>query len=112
MASGTILIPKLTTALILETSNVPTTATSYSCNWSNYDLLIVCACQYGNIDENTIVTNSYFSLTTSELRILLYNGRRSRNYEVYQNGSNAVYIKAGQEESTQYRVRIYGIKLT
>ena len=100
----------VTDQLLLE-SNIPQTATSYSCAWSGYDLLIFSATQYSNIASTVIVPTSYFSGTSSGTRVLLYSPQFARNYQIYQNGNNAVYMSADQAESTTYRIRIYGVKL-
>ena len=90
--------------------SVPTTETSYSCAWSGYDLLIICAVHYGNTRETIVVPVTYFSGTNSGSRPVVYDPYAKSGYDVYKNGNNAVYIKAGATDSAR-GVRIYGVKL-
>ena len=99
---------------ILEATSVPTTATSYSCAWSEYDLLIIQSCQYSNVRESVVVTKAYFNNTSSSTRVQMYDHQSGdRIYEVYQNGTSAVYvaITTGSAGTAAYNVKIYGVKL-
>ena len=102
---------KIEAELICDTGySVPTTETSYSCAWSGYDLLIICAVHYGNTRETIVVPVTYFSGTNSGSRPVVYDPYAKSGYDVYKNGNNAVYIKAGATDSAR-GVRIYGVKL-
>ena len=90
--------------------SVPTTATSYSCAWSGYDFLIICAMHYGNTRETIVVPVTYFAETNSSTRPVVYDPYANSGYDVYKNGNNAVYIKAGATDSAR-GIRIYGVKL-
>lgn len=95
---------------ICSNYSIPTTATSYSCAWSGYDLLIICAIHYGNTRGSTVVPVNYFVGTDSGARPMVYDPYVNYGYEVWKNGNNAVYIKAGATDSAR-GVRIYGVKL-
>lgn len=98
---------------LLYAANISSTeATSYSCNWSEYDLLIICAMFYGNILETIVVPNFYFSTTNSNRRVKINNVENSRRYSVYKNGNNAVYILADQSEKEAFGVQIFGVKIS
>ena len=98
---------------LLNASNISSAeATSYTCNWSNYDLLIICACFYGNINETIVVPNAYFRTTASSQRVRINNSWYSRKYDVYKNGDDSVYILAEQSETDAYGIRIYGVKIS
>lgn len=91
--------------------SVPTTARSYACAWYGYDFLIICAMHYTNIRGTIIVpVANYFGGTGSNARPVLYDPSVSSGYDIYQNGHNAVYIKAGTTDATR-GVDIYGVKL-
>lgn len=90
--------------------SVPTTETSYSCAWSGYDLLIICAVHYSNTRGTIVVPVTYFAETNSSARPVVYDPSVNVGYEVYKNGDDAVYIKAGATDSAR-GVRIYGVKL-
>ena len=95
---------------LMSQVTIPTTATSYSCAWSGYDLLIICTIYYNNIDEAIVVPTSYFAGTSTGGRVQIYSTPGSNEYDVYQNGNNAVYIKANTSVNNR-GVRIYGVKL-
>ena len=104
---------------LLEARNISSTeVTSYACDWSNYDLLIICAMFYANINETIVVPNSYFSETGPGFRVIINNVEsvnnveRGRRYNVYRNGNNAVYISAEQSEAELYGIQIYGVKIS
>jgi len=99
---------------ILEAASVPTTATSYSCAWSDYDLLIIQSCFYSNVRESIVVTKGYFAVTSSTSRVMLYDNQSGgRIYEVYKNGTSAVYaaITTGSAGTASLNLKIYGVKL-
>jgi len=91
-------------------NSVPTTATSYPCAWSGYDLLIICAVHYSNTRGTTVVPVTYFAETDSNSRPVAFDTSANFGYDVYKNGNNAVYVRAGKTDSTR-GVRIYGVKL-
>ena len=109
MASGVVNVPQI--EALCTAQDIPLTATSYSCKWANYDLLIIWATQYSNVCATSVVPTSYFSTTTSTKRVLLNNEWYSRRYQIYQNGADYVYMLANQTEASEYRVTIYGVKL-
>lgn len=99
---------------ILEAASVPATATSYSCAWSDYDLLIIQSCFYSNVRESIVVTKEYFAVTSSTSRVMLYDHQSGdRIYEVYKNGTSAVYaaITTGSAGTVSLNLKIYGVKL-
>ena len=110
MATGT--IKHSGSVQLLNATNISSTeATSYPCNWSNYDLLIICGCYYGNACETIVVPKGYFSGTNSAQRVKINNDAYSRKYNVYKNDNNSVYILADQSETAAYGIRIYGVKI-
>lgn len=95
--------------LLLSMWPVPTTAISRPCEWSGYDLLIFEAVSYYNITGSVVVPSDYFAETTASVRVLVTDPINNKHYQVYQNGSSAVYV-LGNETAEQGRgVRIYGI---
>ena len=97
--------------LLLEATNVSTTATSYNCDWSQYNYLILRACQYGNTRATIVVPNSVLAGSSNSNRPMLYDPAISGlYYEIYKNGDNALYIRSSQTGSTALGVRIHGIK--
>lgn len=98
----------LTEADLLNRLDIPTTFTSYACNWSQYRLLIFCQIYYGNIMSTIVVPSSYINITTSGTRIMMYTPSADRTWEIYKNGTDALYMKASSSSSTQ-GIRIIGI---
>lgn len=90
--------------------SVPTTETSYPCAWSGYDLLIICAVHYDNTRGTIVVPVTYFAETYSSSRPVVFDPTVNVGYDVWKNGNNAVYIRAGATDSAR-GVRIYGVKL-
>ncbi len=99
---------RITCDTILDIKSVPTSFTSYSCAWSGYDFLLLCAMYYGNIRVTILEPISDFAISSNGRRPLLADAALA--YEIYQNGDSAVYVKANQTQ-TDYGVKIFGIKL-
>lgn len=101
----------LVCTLLLDQKSIPTTPTSYSCDWSGYDLLIVCAVWYENIRASIVVpANGYFDQTASNKKIYIADAASNRTYGVYKDGDNAVYAYEGGSADPIYGIKIYGIK--
>lgn len=88
--------------------DIPTTATSYPCNWNNYHFLIINHQFYNNIYSSIVVPRSYFATTDSSKRVRIYTPTGDKNWEVYKNGASAVYIKASVSDSTN-GIGIFGV---
>lgn len=94
---------------LVHKTGIPTTATSYSCNWSRYRFLIIEAVYYNNITATIVVPKEYMSVTSSGYRIQLYTQHNTSVYwNIYKNGDSAVYINATAED-TNHGVQIYGV---
>lgn len=92
---------------IFYKSNIPTTATSYSCDWTKYDTLVITASQYGNHTCSVEVPISYFQNTEQNRRVIINDFITGVNFEVYKNGNDAIYIKAN-ELSSKAVIFVYG----
>ena len=93
-------------ATLLETGSLSaSTVQSYSCNWSDYKLLIIQRKFYANILETIVVDTSFFSGTSSGTRVLLEGGK----YEVYKNGNNTVYVGTGADIGSNRSIKIVGV---
>lgn len=92
--------------------NIPTTATSYNCPWQAYQFLSIEILHYNNVRQQFLVPTSYFQSTSYGSRIIINDGVKesAQGYEVYQNGSGKIYIKAS-EVNANMGIRIYGIGL-
>ena len=97
------------TTELLQQLGIPTSATSYNCDWSNYRFLIVCQQFYSNIRATVVVPNAYFAATNPNTRIQLYSPTESKSWQIYKNGNSAVYIQASTSDSTN-GVRIFGVE--
>ena len=102
-ADGNSLYPSVyarTDTLLNITSNVPTTATSYSCNWTNYDLLIWNATFYNNIFASTVVPKGWFDTTSPTRVIIVFNPSTGIRFDLYKNGNDAVYASRDTTQIT------------
>lgn len=93
---------------LVKEFNVPTTATSYNCDWTDYDALSFEMLFYDNVREQITVPKSYFNTTFAGGNLQMTDG--SRTSVIYKNGNNAVYMSMGAQEASR-GIRIYGIKL-
>ena len=112
MSVSTIKMTKTVLDEIFAQSSIPTTATSYSCPWGNYDFLIVRCGAYNNTAASiTVPTSKYFDNTSSSARIQLpFPNVEGLTYTVYQNGSNAIYAAATTVDANRY-LRIWGVRV-
>ena len=112
MATGTIKRSTIKSVEILSVANVPSTATSYACNWSIYDLLLVQTRYYGNIRSSNICSVDYFDTTSDGRRIYALDTVSNYRYEIYKDGNNAVMVlQNGGTPDSRYGIYIYGIKM-
>lgn len=98
----------LTCDTIFDHKNIPSTATQYSCNWQNYNFLIIQAVQYGNKRANIFIPYASFYGTSSGNRPQIYDPLAQCTYEVYQNGSGKIYASCNAPTSAIGLV-IYGL---
>ena len=96
---------------LLDQKSIPTVATSYNCNWSNYDLLIIYSAQYNNRTSSIIVPKDYFAETTSGKRPIIRDSFFNKTYWVYKNTDTSVYIMT-DSTNDETGVIITGIRLT
>lgn len=96
--------------LLLDEKSIGTTATSFPCLWSGYDLLIIACAFYSNIMNTIVLPVSAFTATTASGRPFVADSIHGKNFEVYRDGTSSVYIKGGQAADATYGVRIYGVK--
>lgn len=107
MASGTIKHRGI--VQIYSSLNIPTTATSVSCNWSDYEALVFDVQRYSNHLASIVVDKTWFNSTNSNARVFLINPRDTTLfYEIWKNGADTIYVSASSENST-YGIKIYGI---
>ena len=109
MATGTIKLQSPVVTELLRELSIPTTATSYNCNWSDYDFLLIYALHYSNLRSCNVVPKSAFSNTTAGSRPFVYDGVDSRYYAVYKDGNTKVYIGSNTSDAA-HGVCIYGVK--
>lgn len=108
MATSTIPGRPAAVQLVYKTG-IPTTATSYSCDWSRYRFLIIEAIYYNNVTATIVVPKEYMSATTSGYRVQLYTLSNTNVYwNIYKNGDSAVYILASAA-AANHGVQIYGV---
>lgn len=114
-SSKDIYLPDLTGTLailnftkILEQLDIPTTATSYNCNWKKYNAISIEAISYNNVMAQITIPTSYFNSTTNGARPLLNDAIHNVIYDVYKNTDTSIYIKA-QSSYSVGGIRIYGI---
>lgn len=99
--------------LLLSQRNVPTTATAYSCDWANYDILIINVMFYSNTVSSYVVTKDYFNGTMSTARVMVLDPVNSnRRYAVYKKDDENIYaLMESGTTGTAYGINIYGVKL-
>ena len=83
--------------VIFNEKNIPTSFTSYNCDWQNYKTLFITGVFYAN-RLITVQTNvPSFGGTGSGNRPIIYiydNTGLKATFEVYQNGSGKVMVKS------------------
>ena len=94
---------------LMEKTNVSTSATSVSCYWTGYDLLVFEAVSNGNINGTVVVPPDWFAATTASVRVLVTDPINNKHYQVYQNGDSSVYILGNEAAASGRGVRMYGI---
>ena len=96
---------------IFDQKSIPTDWTSYNCNWSIYDALSIELVEYGNVQDNIVMSTAYFVTTSAGNRPMLYKPDViTTQFQVYKNTNSSIYVKSASVSSV-YGVRIYGIKL-
>ncbi len=103
--------PAFNTKTLLNAKNVPTTATSYATTWKGYDYLLVCATFYSNVVASVLVPGYYFDSTTSTARVIITDPVNSRQYDVYKDGDNGIFLKGSAAAGAAYGVAVYGMKV-
>ena len=94
---------------ILDETNISSTATSYSCNWSSYRWLYIIVGNNYNISGMALIHKDEFNQSSTTRRAFVYDLQQSVNYQVYKNGNTAVYIRGSEAGSGTRRMRIYGL---
>lgn len=99
--------------LLLSQLNVPATATSYACDWANYDILIINGMFYGNTVSSYVVTKDYFNGTMSGGRVMVIDPVNGNiRYAVYKKDNENIYaLTESGTPGAAYGIRIYGVKL-
>ena len=90
---------------------IGTSATSFSCNWQNYDLLMLCSTQYNNVCETVTVPTLYFRNTGSGDRPRISDTLNNVRLEAWQNGEGSI-TAVSTTSSAIIRLRIYGVKFS
>lgn len=97
---------------LLSQDNIPTTATSYACDWAKYSLLNITLGTYNNVTSQITVPTSYFEGTGTGNRVLIYIVPTPTSnppyYEIYKNDNENVYI-VGHNVNSIHKIKIYGI---
>lgn len=106
---ATSIIRKTITARIFNKLGIPTTATSYDCEWQNYDLLIINAVQYGNALATVVVPKSYMDTTSSSNRVRIHEHLQGYTFQVYKNGDDKIYAVASNSDAN-FGLMIYGLR--
>lgn len=111
-STGVSIRNKIVNMLMIDTLltefEVPTTATSYDCNWHKYYFISIEALQYNNVRGQMLVPVSYFANTSAGSRPMVNDFGSGISFQVYQNGNGKVYIVSSSLNST-IGIRIYGI---
>lgn len=89
------------------------TTKTHNIDWSKYDFLLFNNKQYNNVFGSSVVTTSYFRITSPNSRVIM----RALDYEsnkvileIYQNGEHS-FISKGSGSDTILSVNVIGIKL-
>ena len=103
----------MTPVLILSTSDLANGATTFECNWSEYQYLLIHFGNYSNVYETQLITRGYFRNTGSGARpivLIPYNSTGAFwTNEVYKSDDTHVVVKTTATESNHIRCRIYGL---
>ena len=92
-------------------ANIPTTATTYNCNWQDYSALIFTIGPYGNVYSSVMVPYTYFAGTGPGKRVMINSALTGSNYwEVYKNAAGSIVARAASAAST-LTLAIYGIRI-
>ena len=104
-------VSKLDWVELFYQANIPTTSTTYNCNWQDYSALIFTIGSYGNVYSSVMVPYTYFATTSSGKRVMVNSALTGSNYwEVYQNAAGSIVAKAASTAST-LTLAIYGIRI-
>ena len=98
---------KLTNTLILNASSFVSGNNDYTCNWSDYETIIIAIGNYSNIYQAITCPTSEFSTTVSGHAICIsYAG--GPMWAIYQNGSAGITIIPPQSIQTATTIRVWG----
>ena len=92
---------------LLKQLNIPTSATSYSCDWYSYYFIIIEAVFYDNCVESMLIPTNWFGSTSAGENVRLRDSISGITYTIYSNGTNNVYIQSNSQVSSN-GVRIKG----
>lgn len=84
----------------------------FNCNWGSYNMLVIQCCYYGNVLFTAVVDVALqFSATSPGNRIIFsWPTTPIGTVEVYQNGTNSVYVVVGSELLNKHtQIQIWGL---
>lgn len=94
---------------ILNQKNIPSTATSYSCDWASYDFVLICALNVYNIMQEMTIPKIFLSVTSSGALVQFRDVQTNSTYKIYKDGNDHLYISS-TNTNANLGLRIYGYK--
>ena len=96
--------------LLFDNKSIPSTATSYECNWGDYHFILICTMFYGNVRSTYLIPYAIMYGSTSNSRPQAYDPYSNIRYDIYANGFGRVYALTAQGTSdSTLGLRIYGV---
>lgn len=94
---------------ILNQKNIPATATSYTCDWSGYQFLMICSLNFYNIMQELSVPTSFIAATSAGVTVQFKDMQTNSTYIIYKDGNDHLYISS-TNQNANLGIRIYGYK--
>lgn len=93
---------------LMRQLNVPTTDTSYSCNWADYRVLVIAHVFYGNVMSTIVESREHMMISNSGNRVIASTPSNDVQWSVWKNGDNAVWVRASSANA-QNGIAIFGL---
>lgn len=93
---------------LMRQLNVPTTDTSYSCDWASYRVLVIAHVFYGNVMSTIVESREHMMISNSGNRVIASTPSNDVQWSVWKNGDNAVWVRASSANA-QNGIAIFGL---
>ena len=93
---------------LMRQLNVPTTDTSYSCDWASYRVLVIAHVFYGNVMSTIVESREHMMISNSGNRVIASTPSNDVQWSVWKNGDNAVWARASSANA-QNGIAIFGL---